>query len=78
MTDSELKQAFASIHGDAPIYRAIMQVIDQNIENATIQVSHEDLATNHGAIAHCAGGLSWLRGIKDEIKDRYAEAHPLV
>ena len=78
LTDSEIQAAFASINDETPIYCAIMQIIDASIENATAQVSHEDLATNHGALAHCAGGLAWLRDLRDLNRSLYADAHPMI
>jgi hypothetical protein len=77
MTEQELKDAFSTIDEGAPIYRALMQIVCENIDAVTAQVCNAENCLSHGAIAHSAGGLSWLMELKNEIEEMYKEAHPM-
>lgn len=73
MGDEALKMAFGAAEGN-PLWAAIMQVLGEKIENAADQVGRPDLAERPGAIAHTAGGLEWLRGLRYDLLELKADA----
>ena len=66
MSEAELKMAFGASE-EAPLWRAIHQVLGETIENAADQVGRPDLAERPGALAHTAGGLEWLRRFRYDL-----------
>lgn len=71
----ELKAAFAGVTEDTPIWRAVMQLLDDQIQNAQCQVSSPDMADKPGAMTHTAGGLEWLQQFQADLLASYEDAH---
>ena len=61
MADDELRMAFGMVNENHPVWRAVHQLLQDEIDNAVSQVSSPEAAVNPGAMAHTAGGVEWLR-----------------
>lgn len=53
---------------------ALLQVLQDHIDDAVELVSNLKTAEKHGTVAHCAGGLDALRGLQSDLMQRIEEA----
>jgi len=53
---------------DAPVWRALMQVIEDHADDQVMMLARVELADKPGALAYLAGGVEVLRTLKDALK----------
>jgi len=69
MSDGELQMALSGLSDKHPAWRALNQLLEDQIWNAVCQVSIPAMATDPGAMAHTAGGIEWLRTFQTELME---------
>jgi len=69
LTEAELGAALL-VDDDNPLWLAVNQILMSNLEGVRSQVAHADTAREHGALAHCAGGMEWLGYVLAELNGR--------
>lgn len=70
MTDEQLRNALTSRPADDPFLLAVLQVIQEEVDEAQSEVGAFALARCHGSLAHTAGGverLQILQGVFDDL-----------
>lgn len=60
MEEAKVIEALQTLGDNHPAWRAVLQVLTDNLAEARAQVGHIELAEKHGALAHIAGGCAWL------------------
>jgi hypothetical protein len=78
LNESEVKAAFAAITADHELWLAINQLLQGYINDVTQLVARSANATQHGELAHAAGGLAWLGYLQAELEQRFEETHLLA
>jgi len=53
---------------EAPVWRALMQVIDDHADDQVLMLARVELADKPGALAYLAGGVEVLRTLRDALK----------
>lgn len=56
----EIETALA-VSGEDRLYRSVRQLLQEQIDYAQEQVSAPEVAKEPMVMAHCAGGIEWLR-----------------
>tara|TARA_R110000868_G_scaffold198_4_gene1962 strand:- start:327 stop:758 length:432 start_codon:yes stop_codon:yes gene_type:complete len=67
MTEAELQAALGSLTLDDPTLRAVLQVLQENLDNATSEVGAVSIADRPGMLAHTAGGIEWLQFLQADL-----------
>jgi len=66
--ERDMERALASLADEHPAWKAVLSILDREIENAIAQVSMPDLADKPGPMAHVAGGIEWLRSARYRLE----------
>ena len=61
LDDARLLLALSQLGDEDPVWLAVNQILQEQIDNAVSQVSNPLMASDAGALAHTAGGIEWLR-----------------
>lgn len=61
LDDARLLLALSQLSEEDPVWLAVNQILQEQIDNAVSQVSNPLMASDAGALAHTAGGIEWLR-----------------
>jgi len=69
MSEQGMADALAIVEGH-PIWRAVMQMVQDRYDEAVLLVSNPAAAKDPGLLAHCAGGLQAI----DELRAALIEA----
>ena len=73
--DEDDMQTALCMPGTKPLVAtALLQVLQDHIDDAVELVSNLKTAEKHGTIAHCAGALDALRGLQTDLLQRIEEA----
>ncbi len=73
LTDKEKRGALA-VPESTPLWAAIMAVIDEHIGDAQAIVRAPQTAQQPSLLAHTAGGMDALAGLKEDLAARRADA----
>ena len=73
LTDKE-KRAALAVPESTPLWAAFMAVIDEHIADAQAIVRAPQTAQQPTLLAHTAGGLDALAGLKEDLAARRADA----
>lgn len=73
MNADELNAAWC-VPADETWYRAVLQKIDDALEDALEISTTFQTASNHGLLAHSVGGLEALRTLRQELERTRVEA----
>ena len=73
LTDKE-KRAALAVPESTPLWAGIMAVIDEHIADAQAIVRAPQTAQQPTLLAHTAGGLDALAGLKEDLAARRADA----
>jgi hypothetical protein len=73
LTDQEKRGALA-VPESTPLWAAIMAVIDEHIGDAQAIVRAPQTAQQPSLLAHTAGGMDALAGLKEDLAARRADA----
>jgi hypothetical protein len=73
LTDKE-KRAALAVPESTPLWAAILAVIDEHIGDAQAIVRAPQTAQQPTLLAHTAGGLDALAGLKEDLAARRADA----
>ena len=73
LTDKE-KRAALAVPESTPLWAAILAVIDEHIADAQAIVRAPQTAQQPTLLAHTAGGLDALAGVKEDLAARRADA----
>jgi hypothetical protein len=74
MMSPEELAALWCVTPEEPWFLAILQKLDEHIDDAAEIVCMPQTAQNPGLLAHSAGGLEALRTLREEIERTRAEA----
>lgn len=69
--DKEEMSLCMAVNEEHPVFRGMMAILDEQIEQASDMVGDADVAREPQWLAHTAGGLDWLkqtRRIAEEIR----------
>ena len=73
LTDKE-KRAALAVPESTPLWAAILAVIDEHLADAQAIVRAPQTAQQPTLLAHTAGGLDALAGLKEDLAARRADA----
>jgi len=73
LTDKE-KRAALAVPESTPLWAAVLAVIDEHIGDAQAIVRAPQTAQQPSLLAHTAGGLDALAGLKEDLAARRADA----
>lgn len=74
LDDDDLLGALCMPGQKPPSVAAILQILQDHIDDAVELAGNIKTAEKHGTLAHCAGGLDALRGFQTDLIQRIAEA----
>ena len=73
--DEDDMQTALCMPGTKPLVAAaLLQILQDHIDDAVELVSNLKTAEKHGTVAHCAGALDALRGLQTDLLQRIEEA----
>jgi hypothetical protein len=72
MTEAEVMAALA-MPAEHPMWRAVLAILDERVEQAVGQVSAPELA-GEPALLHTAGGIEWLRDLRETLEGARGQA----
>lgn len=76
LDESELRDAFASVHEDTPIWIAIRQLFLQELQNM-IMATGARASSDPGDLAASAGAMEEIADFYGRLLDRFEDAHAI-
>lgn len=66
LTEDQINDAF-SVANDNPLFRAVLQTLEDHLSDAVDLTSNIKTATVPGHVSHCAGGIDTLTRFMEDI-----------